>query len=82
MFQLRLWYLLLRVFCPAERCLQVQVTPPFLIWCDPDGLFAASRALVASLAEGAALDHSQNSLKVISAGPVGVSRHDIFRQFD
>eukprot|EP00291_Cryptomonas_curvata_P021416 CAMPEP_0172165992 /NCGR_PEP_ID=MMETSP1050-20130122/8724_1 /TAXON_ID=233186 /ORGANISM="Cryptomonas curvata, Strain CCAP979/52" /LENGTH=137 /DNA_ID=CAMNT_0012836533 /DNA_START=199 /DNA_END=608 /DNA_ORIENTATION=- len=27
----------------------------------------ASRALVASLAEGAALDHSQNSLKVISA---------------
>ena len=29
----------------------------------------ASRALVASLAEGAALDHSQNALKVVNTGP-------------
>jgi hypothetical protein len=69
MSQQRLWYLLLRVFCPVERCLQVKITPPVVSWCDPDGLFAASRALVASLAEGAALDHSQNSLKGVSAGP-------------
>ncbi len=51
----------------ARGRLQVKVTPLFLIWCDPDGPFAASRTLVASLAEGAALDHSQNYLRVISA---------------
>ena len=68
--QQRLWCLRLRAICQVGRCHQVDFDSQGPVThCELNPSSAASRALVASLAEGAALDHSQSSLKGVNAGP-------------